>query len=168
MQLAMTISEHPARAILRQVVTELGGSQSDAARQLGVSQPLVSGVLSGSIMPGEKLMRALADYTGQPYEEISGKRIARSPRLHAVAQEVAIGNHPGFNNAADQVREILGSVTDPDLLEGALSDARALKLSAPLLKSDTLSVSILIPFVQAFMAIRAGTARPITGPLAKK
>jgi DNA-binding transcriptional regulator YdaS (Cro superfamily) len=56
-------------ATLRDLVNALG-SQAEAARRIGVSQPAVNGWVNGRSFPTPLAQRAIAAATGRPVEEI--------------------------------------------------------------------------------------------------
>jgi transcriptional regulator with XRE-family HTH domain len=70
------------RDMLREILErDFGGNKSEAARRIGVSQAFVAEFLSGNRGAGNKLLRALADYTGRSTDDLLGRPPPRETRV---------------------------------------------------------------------------------------
>lgn len=94
------------REILRELVdTRFKGNKSLAARELKVSQSFVSEVVRGTRGGGNKLLGAIADYTGRSLDDLAGRKPRRGTRVeyeHGVDLHAsALGKRHDFPEARE-------------------------------------------------------------------
>jgi transcriptional regulator with XRE-family HTH domain len=82
------------RAHLRDLLKMRNGSQSEVARELGVSQPTISSVLSGRQGAGYYLVERIAKALGRDEREVLGKMPGRGPALPKAGRDGAPARRP--------------------------------------------------------------------------
>lgn len=136
------------REALRRLVESEGGSQTAAAKRLGITQQTVSQVLGGD-SPGVKMARAIAAAMQVPLDELlSGQR--RETTVHYDSTRPILGAMPGYAEA-----EALARTMAPRLPESAWEAARKTS-GADLRRVDAATV---LGFAQLW-ASAAGQVQP--------
>jgi transcriptional regulator with XRE-family HTH domain len=90
--LSLEQNENLRRALKRLVDEEFEGIATRAAKALGVSQPLISGILDGSKGAGPKVIQAIADYTGRSIDDLYGRPALPLP----TGGYQVLGQHPDY------------------------------------------------------------------------